>query len=405
MTRPTKTNVLQTRAVLLTAMGTLVMLTGALSGPVAAQQCKPEDVSAVIDGAGAQLRELNTQAQPRIQGKLRELAAAKGWNNAELERQGRALIDDAATRAFDERAATLLAGLDRMAQDGQSNADSCERLAEARAQAKELVALTAARTDHVVARLDGAMKPAQAAAAAAAPPAQPQATQPPPPQSPQPPVATREPVTKQANAAPPAPPRPKAAPPTSAWETQTVRESDIVTPPAAVVTLPPPPDPGSFGYSPEEIQAAGRGVFGTISAGLASVIDFAFQKYGKPTGYVLGDEGGGAFFAGLRYGEGRLVTKLGGDRKVYWQGPSAGFDFGLAGSRVMFLVYSIEDHQELFQRFTGVDGSAYLVGGAGITLLKRGKVILAPIRTGLGLRVGASVGYLKFTPTPTLNPF
>lgn len=150
---------------------------------------------------------------------------------------------------------------------------------------------------------------------------------------------------------------------------------------------------------------AGRGVFGSISASLAAVIDYAFQKFGRPTGYVLGDEGGGAFFAGLRYGEGRLVTKQQGTRKVYWQGPSAGFDFGVAGSQVMFLVYNVEDHEQMFQRYTGVDGSAYLVGGVGITVLKRGKVLLAPIRTGLGLRVGASLGYLKFTPTPSLNPF
>lgn len=366
-----------------------------IAAPAMAQQCTPAQVSAVIDAAGAQLRELNAAAQPRIQAKLRELAARKGWSPAALETEGRALIDDAATRAFDERAATLLAGLDRMAEDVPSDAETCSRLEEARVKSKELVSLTAARADHVVSRLDSALRaatpapaPPQSAAshpAPAAPSVQPQ----------------REPAPKQAAAPPPpAPPRQKSA---STWDTQTVREPEVPAQPA--VTLPPPPDPGSFGYTPEEIRAAGRGVFGNISASLASVIDFAFQKYGKPTGYVLGDEGGGAFFAGLRYGEGVLVTKLGGDRKVYWQGPSAGFDFGLAGSRVMFLVYSIEDHNELFERFTGIDGSAYLVGGVGITFLKRGKIILAPIRTGLGFRVGANVGYLKFTREPSLNPF
>lgn len=167
----------------------------------------------------------------------------------------------------------------------------------------------------------------------------------------------------------------------------------------------PPPDPGALGYSPDEISSAGRGFFGTISAGLASVIDHAFQKFGRPTGYILGEEGGGAFIAGLRYGEGRVVTKLQGDRKIYWQGPSAGFDFGLAGSQVMFLVYDVTDHEQLFQRFTGIDGSAFLVGGVGITYLKRGNIVLAPIRTGLGVRLGANIGYLKFTPTPSLNPF
>ena len=189
----------------------------------------------------------------------------------------------------------------------------------------------------------------------------------------------------------------------AAWTTHTIRDAEPS--PAALAEMPRPVDPGALGFAPEEIRAAGRGLFGTISAGLASVIDFAFQRYGRPSGYVLGDEGGVAFIAGLRYGEGRLVTKQHGERKVYWQGPSAGFDFGVAGSQVMFLVYNIEDHPQLFQRFTGVDGSAYLVGGVGITFLKRGNLILAPIRTGLGLRLGANVGYLKFTPSPSLNPF
>jgi hypothetical protein len=99
------------------------------------------------------------------------------------------------------------------------------------------------------------------------------------------------------------------------------------------------------------------------------------------------------------------VTKSQGELKIYWQGPSVGLDFGLDGSRVMFLVYNLDDHQHVFARFAGVDGSAYLVGGAGITFLKKGKVVLAPIRTGLGMRVGANLGYVKFTPAPSLNPF
>ncbi len=135
------------------------------------------------------------------------------------------------------------------------------------------------------------------------------------------------------------------------------------------------------------------------------MIDYAFVTYGRPTGYILGNEGGGAFLAGLRYGDGQLVTKLGGERKIYWQGPSVGYDVGVAGSRVMVLVYNIKEHEQMFTRFLGVDGSAYLVGGVGITFLKRGPLVLAPIRTGLGLRLGANVGYLKFTPKPSLNPF
>jgi hypothetical protein len=197
---------------------------------------------------------------------------------------------------------------------------------------------------------------------------------------------------------------PKPAPPPAAtWGAETV--PSVKPDPAAMSSLPRHVEPGDLGFTPAEILAAGRGLFGSISAGLASVINYAFQNYGKPTGYILGGEGGGAFFAGLRYGEGRLVTKSQGERKIYWQGPSVGLDFGLEGSRVMFLVYNLDDHDQVFARFAGVDGSAYLVGGAGITFLKKAKVVLAPIRTGLGVRVGASLGYVKFTAAPSLNPF
>jgi hypothetical protein len=187
-----------------------------------------------------------------------------------------------------------------------------------------------------------------------------------------------------------------------------VSEPKPNAPPAPQVTvrLPPPnADPADLEYTVEEVRAAGSGFFGSASAGLASVIEYAFQRYGRPNGYVLGSEGGGALLAGLRYGEGELVTKTIGQRKVYWQGPSLGYDFGVDGSRVMFLVYNLRSPEEMFARYGGIDGSAYLVGGVGITFLKRGPVVLAPIRTGVGLRIGANLGYLKFTDEPRLNPF
>lgn len=158
-------------------------------------------------------------------------------------------------------------------------------------------------------------------------------------------------------------------------------------------------------FTSDEIRAAGRGLFGTISAEIAGLIDYAVSAYGSPNGYILGTEGGGALIAGLRYGKGTLVTKVLGSRDVHWQGPSVGYDFGLSGSRVMFLVYNLREPDDIYRRYTGVDGAAFVIGGAGITFLKKGPVVLAPIRTGLGLRLGASIGYLRFTPTARLNPF
>lgn len=160
---------------------------------------------------------------------------------------------------------------------------------------------------------------------------------------------------------------------------------------------------GSF--SSDEIASTGHKFFGSVSQGLASVIETAFKRQGRPNGYILGEEAGGAFVAGLRYGEGTLYTRDAGTHKVYWQGPSIGWDAGAAGSKVMVLVYNLRDPNEIFDRFGGVDGSAYVVGGVGLTILKRDHITLAPIRSGVGLRLGANVGYLKYTPRATWNPF
>lgn len=175
----------------------------------------------------------------------------------------------------------------------------------------------------------------------------------------------------------------------------------------------PPPPPRDRGpgyandrtYSKNEILSAGHSFFGSISSGLASVIEHAFQQSGRPNGYILGEDAGGAFVAGLRYGEGVLHTKDAGNHRVYWQGPSLGYDFGAEGSKTMVLVYNLRDPQQIYDRFGGVQGSAYVVGGVSIQFQKNDDVVLAPIRAGIGLRLGANVGYLKYTRTPTWNPF
>jgi hypothetical protein len=158
-------------------------------------------------------------------------------------------------------------------------------------------------------------------------------------------------------------------------------------------------------YSSNELIDAGHRFFGTVSRGLAQVIERAGSQFGLPNGYILGQEGGGAFIGGLRYGEGTLYTKNAGDLRVYWQGPSVGWDFGGEGARTMMLVYSLPATQAIYQRFGGVDGSAYVVGGFGMTVLTWNNVVVVPIRSGLGLRLGASIGYLKFTDRATWNPF
>ncbi len=159
------------------------------------------------------------------------------------------------------------------------------------------------------------------------------------------------------------------------------------------------------GYSVGEIVTEGHRFFGATSGGLASVVEKAFETYGVPNGYILGEEGAGAFIGGLRFGEGTLFTKNAGDHRIFWQGPSLGFDVGGDGARTMMLIYNLPSVEGVYGRFGGVTGSAYLVGGVGMTVLKRDDVMIVPVKTGLGARLGINLGYLKLTPVPTWNPF
>src|SRR3978361_1078120 len=131
-------------------------------------------------------------------------------------------------------------------------------------------------------------------------------------------------------------------------------------------TPPPPAQPGPDTFGPDELMGAGHKFFGNVSRGLASVIERAVSQWGLPNGYILGEEGSGAFVAGLRYGEGTLYTKNAGDLRVYWQGPSVGFDWGGDGARTMTLVYNLPATNAIYQRFAGIDGSAYIGGGLGV---------------------------------------
>lgn len=158
-------------------------------------------------------------------------------------------------------------------------------------------------------------------------------------------------------------------------------------------------------YGEDEILKAGHQFFGSVSGGLASVVEKAFSQYGEPNGYILGEEGSGALVAGARYGEGHLYTRNAGNHKVFWQGPSVGWDFGADGARVMMLVYNLPSVNSVYTRFAGVNGSAYLVGGVGMTVLLKNEVVLVPVRSGVGARLGLNLGYLKFTRQPTWNPF
>lgn len=176
---------------------------------------------------------------------------------------------------------------------------------------------------------------------------------------------------------------------------------------AAVITGTPAQasQPASGQFSTRELVDAGHSFFGGVSATLASGIESAVARWGHPTAYILGQEGSGSFVAGLRYGEGSLRTRNGQNLPIFWQGPSLGWDFGGDGSRVMILVYNAQRPNDMLRRFVGVSGSAYMVGGLAVTALAADQFVVVPIRSGVGLRLGANLGYLKFTDRPDWNPF
>ncbi|HYZ48897.1 MAG TPA: DUF1134 domain-containing protein [Sphingomonas sp.] len=176
---------------------------------------------------------------------------------------------------------------------------------------------------------------------------------------------------------------------------------------AAPAAQPAPAAPAASGetYKKDDVIGAAEGVFGKGAKGLAQIIEKIMKDQGEPTAYISGREAGGAFVVGLRYGSGTLNHKIEGKKPVYWTGPSVGFDAGANGGSTFVLVYNLHDAHDLFQRFPAGEGNAYFVGGLTASYMRSGDIVLIPIRMGVGLRLGANVGYMKFTEKSRLLPF
>lgn len=340
--------------------------------PPAAQACTREDLANAVDQAGGALRQLARETQPRLDAKMRLLRDLKGWSEAEYVERAYAGVQDESLARLDTRANEQLERIDTLGAVAVNATPECRRLAELEAASGELQATIRARLQYLLTRFDQ-----QIAEARGVPPPLPAA---PPPAAP--------PAPKPSVIAAPLPLPPKA--PDVGWSASTTLERE------------PPRDQT---YSIEEIKLASTGFLGQVSTGLGGAVEYAFSNVGRPTGYILGSEGGGALIAGLRYGTGTLYLRTGGTMPIYWHGPSIGTDIGAAGSKVMFLVYRLADPEQMFATFSSLEGSAFLIGGVGFTLMTNGAVQTAPIRSGLGLRLGASVGYIRFTKRPTWNPF
>lgn len=158
-------------------------------------------------------------------------------------------------------------------------------------------------------------------------------------------------------------------------------------------------------YHQDDLIGAAEGVFGKGAHGLADLIKDLLAKQGEPNGYIVGREGGGAIVVGLRYGSGTLYHKVEGQKPVYWTGPSVGFDAGASAGNTFILVYNLYNTEDLYHRYGAGEGQAYLVGGFHVSYLRRGDVVLIPVRMGVGLRLGVNAGYMKLSKTSRWFPF
>ncbi len=391
--------------------GILAATACVLALPAHAATCPAEQFGAAVDQSGAALRAFNFEAQPKLKERLKDLKVKKGWADEGYEDKAYEYLQDEKIAGFDTRSNELLGKIDTLGREGEKAGGDCGALDELKAAGGELLGVMKAKSAYMLSRIDTETGTVVAAVTPDVVPAVPS----------EPPKANAAPAKPEQVAA--AKPDAKLSPPADSkpWSTKTTA---VVSPPAPIAPpapamsdayvvpphVPEPMPPQSYtsdeaGYSIEEIRDATKGFFGTVSTNLATVLEHAFSTSGRPTAYVLGQEGGGAFLAGLRYGDGTLFMRAGGTQKVFWHGPSIGADLGAAGSRTLFLIYKLKEPADLYRSFSGVDGSAYFVGGVGVTLMKGGKVVMAPIRSGLGLRLGANIGYVRFTPRPTWNPF
>lgn len=158
-------------------------------------------------------------------------------------------------------------------------------------------------------------------------------------------------------------------------------------------------------YKEDDLIGAAEGVFGKGAEGLASLLESILRDQGEPVAYIAGQEAGGAFVVGVRYGSGTMRHQIEGDRPVYWTGPSLGFDAGADANKVFVLVYNLHDSQDLFRRYPAAEGHAYVVGGFTASYLRRGDVVLIPVRLGVGLRLGVNAGYMSFSEKNRWFPF
>lgn len=403
------------------------LLLSILTGAAHAQGCTVEDFSGVVDETARALRQLNTDVAQRYNAKLGEFQKKHNLSQDEIRERAAAIQDDRVGE-FNREIEKLVNQMDELSRTPAKQIN-CAKLEELRQVHDRLLTIMGQKSGYILANVDEALKtpprkhtvvqrdgkqdraPTRNERIAAAPsetPPQKQASYKPE-VAPQEQKTARAPAAKTANVPPFTAPVIETSPQTGEYNVANA-EPQTLQPPsgrdAAATDLDLPlPGAEEETYSINEIRDAGRGVFGTFTAEFAAAINYTFQQFGRPNAYITGNEGGAAFLAGLRYGKGRLYLKNGEPKTIYWQGPSLGYDVGAEGSSTLFLVYNLDDEDKIYGRFKGIGGSAYVAGGFGLNVLGKSNMVMVPIRTGIGLRLGANLAYLKFTERQTWNPF
>lgn len=432
------------------------LLLAVFTNEARAESCTAEDFSTVVDETARALRQLNVDGAKRYKIKLREFQEKYNLSQDEVRERAAALQDDRIGE-FNRDIEQLVNQMDGLSRTPAEQID-CGKLANLKQVRDRLLTVMGQKSGYMLANVDETLKtppqrtaevqrqtktdraPTKNEPAKVVPVEKPlqqrashtpeaaqkeqktanapaattsQAEQAAPAEDPD--LPERRPAstdTESASAPPSSEPVPSKTetPPQSEERLVANAEPQILQPPSGWDTSStdldlPPPGPKDETYSIDEIRDAGRGVFGTITAEFAAAINYTFQQFGRPNAYITGSEGGAAFLAGLRYGNGDLHIKNGDSRPIYWQGPSLGYDVGAEGSSTLFLVYNLEDNDKIYGRFTGIGGSAYVAGGFGFNVMGKSGMVMVPIRTGIGLRIGANLAYLKFTEQQTWNPF
>ena len=199
--------------------------------------------------------------------------------------------------------------------------------------------------------------------------------------------------------------RPVTAPAPPSGSAPAANPVSTNTPTPAPTEAPADPNQPGTTYKQDDLIGAAEGVFGKGAKGVAEMIQGVLKKQGEPNAYIVGREGGGALVVGVRYGSGTLFHKVEGQRPVYWTGPSIGFDAGASAGSTFVLVYNLYDTDDLYHRFPAGEGQAYLLGGFNVSYMRRGNLVLIPVRSGVGLRLGVNAGYMKFSAKHKWLPF